>query len=65
MGSSIVYLFSDLLTTFGLFSCVLDFIVFTKTEGDIVILDIYVDSLLMTRSDEAGIQTTKDYVQDT
>ena len=41
-------------------SCVTNLVVFTEnTKGSIVNLDVYVDDLLVIRSDEVDIQATK------
>ncbi|CAA6675723.1 unnamed protein product [Spirodela intermedia] len=53
-----------LLTTFDFVSCTADPIVLTKKiEDNLVIFAIYVDDILVTRSDEVDISTTKAYLQ--
>ncbi|CAA7404492.1 unnamed protein product [Spirodela intermedia] len=56
--------FNGLLTIFGFSSCDPDLIALTKKiKGDLVILTVYVDDILVTENDEAGIHSTKAYMQ--
>ncbi|CAA6672109.1 unnamed protein product [Spirodela intermedia] len=56
--------FSDLLTTFGIVPCIVNFTVLTKkTKCGLIILAIYVDDILVIRNDEADISTIKAYMQ--
>ena len=56
--------FIGLLSAFGFTSCVADPTVLTKkTKGGLVILVVYVDDIILTRSDDTGILATKTYLQ--
>ena len=56
--------FSGLLTSFGFTPCVADPTVLMKqTPRGTIILAVYVDDILMTGSDEAGIKATKEYLK--
>ena len=56
--------FSGLLSTFGFTSCAANPTVLTKkTKGGLVILAVYVDDIILTRSDDTGILATKTYLQ--
>ena len=56
MGTSRVHALSGLLSTFGFTSCVVDPVVLIKkTQGDLGILVIYVDDIILTGSDDTGI----------
>ena len=55
---------SGLLSMFGFTSCATDPIVLIKkTQGGLVILAVYVDDVLLTRSDDTRIYPTKTYLQ--
>ncbi|CAA7390675.1 unnamed protein product [Spirodela intermedia] len=64
-GESLKFVkFSGLFTTFSFTSYTIDPIVLIKkTEDGISIFVVYVDNILVTKSDEAGISTTKAYLQ--
>ena len=51
--------FSGVLSTFGFTSCVTGPIVLTeKTKGGLVILAVYIDDIILPRSDDTGILAT-------
>ncbi|CAA6675812.1 unnamed protein product [Spirodela intermedia] len=55
--------FSSLLTTFGFASYIVDPTVLTKkTEGNLIILAIYINGIFVTESAEASISTIKTYL---
>ena len=59
----LVYKFNGLLSTFG-FTCLVDPTVLSKkTKGSVVILTIYIDDILLARSDDTGIHAIKTYLQ--
>ena len=55
---------SGLLSSYGFTSCIVDHtVLINKTQGDIVILVVYVDDVLLTGSDDTNIYATKTYLQ--
>ena len=55
--------FSGLLSAFGFTSCMTNPTVLTKnTKGGLVILAVYVDDIIVTRSDDTDILSRKTYL---